>query len=65
SRTLGREAKLLRMRFFSVNEYDMDTPFDSMDEPGSQNLMRRMRKDAEKPLGTSDLESESARQRNY
>jgi len=24
-----------------------------------------MRKDAEKPLGTSDLESESARQRNY
>ncbi len=27
--TLGRLAKLLRMRFFSVNEYGMDTPFDA------------------------------------
>ncbi len=25
--TLGRLAKLLRMRFFSVNEYGMDAPF--------------------------------------
>src|SRR5882762_10354569 len=30
--TAGRLAKLLRMRFFSVNEYGMDAPFGKVDK---------------------------------
>src|SRR5512145_2906995 len=41
--TLGRLAKLFRMRFFSVNEYGMDAPFEREDRENYEPRKRQAR----------------------